>query len=173
MRSSFVSLMLLISPAIVSGLGIQVGPFSIELGGGIHADRGRILGNPVCHAIKNHKQMEVVLVVDTKVNDQEFSSVTKKVLFEPYLVGVDVSGIPVLKGNILKEEILKEVSVKYAKGSEEVEKRPFFTFSTQDGEKGTINFDQIRGVRIIPDSNVEVPDNLKDLTGDLDVLCIL
>lgn len=175
MRKSLISLFLILTPLSVSAFGIQIGPFSLELGENVQADRGTIIDTPVCAAIRAHKQIEVVLEVNSKVNDQEFSSVIKKVLVEPYVLGTAKDGRVVLKGNIVKEEVLKEVSVKYPqvkKGNEGVVSG-FFDFTSASGEKNVINIDQIRDVQVLPDSSVKAPSNLQDLAKDLQVLCIL
>lgn len=172
---SLLSLMLILSPLTASALGIQVGPFSLQLGENVQANRQTIVDTPVCHAIRHHKQIEVVLEMNQKVNEQEFSSVIKKVTVEPYLLGIDKEGRAVLKGNIVKELVLKEVMVKYPQikqGNEGVVSG-YFNFSGEGGVKDTIHIDQIRDVLVLPDSNVKVPDNLQELAKDIQVLCIL
>ena len=175
MRKFLFSLAFILVPLTATAFGIQIGPFSLQLGEGVHADRVTILDTPVCHAIRAHKQIEVILEIREKVNDQEFSSTIKKVIVEPYLLGIDSSGRPVLKGNIVKEDVLKEVSVKYPqmkKGKEGV-LSGFFNYTGESGEKNVIAIDQIRDVEVLQDSSVKVPDNLQDLAKDIQVLCIL
>lgn len=175
MRKFLFSLPFILAPLAVSAFGIQIGPFSLQLGKEVHADRVSILDTPVCHAIRNHKQIEVILEIKEKVNDQEFSSVIKKVLVEPYLLGIDQTGQPVLKGNIVKEDVLKDVNVKYPqmKRGKEGVLSGFFHFTGKGGETNVINIDQIRDVQVIQDSSVKVPDNLQELAKDIQVLCIL
>lgn len=175
MYKSIAALLLTAVPLTVSAFQIQLGPFSLQVGDGVHADRVSILDTPVCHAIRTHRQIEVILELNEKVNEQEFSSIIKKVVVEPYVLGIDSSGRPVLKGNIVKEDVLKEINVKYPqikKGTEGV-LSGYFNYTTSNGEKNTINIDQIRDVQVLQQTSVKVPDNLQDLAKDLQVLCIM
>ena len=175
MRKLLFSLPFILAPLTATAFGIQIGPFSLQLGEDVRADRFSILDTPICHAIRAHKQVEVILEIKDKLNDQEFSSIIKKVIVEPYLLGIDQTGRPILKGNIVKEEVLKEVTVKYPqmkKGQEGV-LSGFFNFTGKSGEKNVIGIDQIRDVQVLQDSSVQVPDNLQELAKDIQVLCIL
>ena len=175
MYKSLVALLFMTVPLTASAFQLQLGPFSLQVGEGVHADRVSILDTPVCHAIRTHRQIEVILELNQKVNEQEFSSTIKKVVVEPYVLGVDPSGRPVLKGNIVKEDILKEVNVKYPqiKQGKEGVLSGYFNYTTSSGEKNVINIDQIRDVQVLQQTNVQVPDNLQDLAKDLQVLCIM
>lgn len=183
---------LLTAPAYGEGFG--TGPFSLEFGNRHSnwmpkAEQPLILDEVICNAISNQKQI-VVTVETKKISDPKEMSVTvKEVIIEPYAFGNSKDGKPVLRGNVVSDKTIKEVTVKYSEDkfveheeeSEETaeaakppEKKGFFSglFSSSSGDK--VDISSVRKVTMVSGSHFDVPKDFKGFEDDsIHVICEL
>ncbi|MFN4174704.1 MAG: hypothetical protein ACK4HV_06340, partial [Parachlamydiaceae bacterium] len=87
---------------------VSYGPFSLELTGASKSinDRRALLDDPINYAIASKQRIGLTVELDEKwaKGDAAF----KKIIVEPYVFGLDKKGQPVLRGNIIAEEIATE-----------------------------------------------------------------
>jgi len=172
--SSAVLATLLFLPAATSALGLQVGPFSFFMTGGTNLNRNAFLDTPICAAIHNHQRVEIIVESVDRSNAKEFKSAIKRVVLEPYALGLTQEGKPFLKGNIVKESMLQETTVKYGDEAPQIPENYFsgeMQFANAKGDK--IQITKIREIRVIYDDHFSTPDNLKDILNlpDVQILC--
>jgi hypothetical protein len=72
---------------------------------------GRGANSPICQAINAQKRVEVVLKNKEIVSPRELRMEVKRIIVDPYALGTTLDG-PVLQGNVVSEEVLKEVIIK-------------------------------------------------------------
>lgn len=100
--------------------------------------------------------------------------ITKKITVEPYLYGLDASGRPIIKGNIVSENVLKEVSIKYGEkkngnGANGKDKSVFSAIFRSTGNGvATMNLDRVAEIRMIEQSHFNPPENYAEIfKGDV------
>ena len=71
------------------------------------------VANQLCQAISNQNQIEIVVEKREIVNSKELRVEVKKVVVEPYGLAVTQNGQPVVRGNIVSDKMIKEVTVKF------------------------------------------------------------
>lgn len=167
------------------GFGFSLGPFSLLFGsfdGDYLVAHRRVLDNPICYAISQRKKLEIIVEGAEVVNSKEKKIVTKEVTVEPYAFGINEDHKPFLKGKVVEEKLLKEVTVKY--GEEQFDepsitvkdkdkKTGFFGLFTGSGSQ-SIDIRQIAQLRVIEDSSFEAPKDYKSVRGpNIDVICEL
>lgn len=139
MKKIITSCLLLCSTALsAEGIGINVGPLNMGIGtndGAYYNDgdyddespagdnrgyMGRFVmrpadvANQLCQAISNQNQIEVVIEKREIVNSKELRVEVKKVVVEPYGLAVTQNGQPLIRGNVVSEKTVKEVTVKFS-----------------------------------------------------------
>ncbi|MBA3236890.1 MAG: hypothetical protein H0T62_00880 [Parachlamydiaceae bacterium] len=68
---------------------------------------------PICYAISNQKNLEIVVELNEYINMKEKKIVTKRLTVEPHVIGYTQEGTLELRGKITREEMLKSVTIKY------------------------------------------------------------
>lgn len=166
---------LLLTPSDIRGLAIQLGPFNLELHGGYDLNRKALIDAPLCTAIRNHQRVEMVIEHFDKSTPNEFKSVIKRVVIEPYAFGITRDGTPVIKGNLISERKIKEVFIRYSEDrettsqKEDVDKTKsnFFSgFWKSKNSIETLNVREVRDINVIQDSSFKTPDKIADLLKD-------
>ncbi len=176
------------SSLCAQGIGIGIGPFRLELHGGVDGEaitsqrRLQLLDNPICYAIREQKELEMIVETEEAINKNEFKSTIKKITLDPYVFGIDKNGQPILRGNIVKELLVKEVKVKYGDEKKDSvkkeEKKSFFSalFTSQkDKDIASVNIRKVSDVRVLEDAPFKAPKNINELTKDdsFDVICAI
>lgn len=151
------------SAAYADGFGFNLGPFSLQFGGG---SGGRVVTmadiqtDPICHAIARQKHLGLIVKGREKVSDKEFKIVIKKITIEPYLFGTNNRRQPVLKGKVIDEKMIKEITIKYGEGEDIDENGSMsgtFQIEQKKGDISRLKVDQIEQIFIIEDSHFDVP----------------
>ena len=150
--------------AHADGLGFFLGPFSLQFGGEVNGPTvfsDGMSSDPICRAIVTQKQLELIAEMKENISDKEFKMVIKRITIEPYLFGMDNRHQPVLKGKIIEEKMIKEVTVKYGEESSESEKNLSGTFQIEKskGDVSTLNVNRIQRIAVIEDSHFSIPKN--------------
>lgn len=171
------------SPLSVHALGIDLGPFSIQLfpntaGTSIQIDP---MAESVCYAIETQRQLEIIVETKEDVNKNEIKIVSKKIVVEPYLFGVGREGQPILQGNIVDEKLLKEINIKYGDNvARDGKYESFFAGHSYTGkyvsEKdknnvSTINFSKITDFRVMRETHFDAPEKLETSKDIVRVIC--
>lgn len=169
------------------GFGVKLGPFELELGGGIASNRKVILEDPICYAIRTRKLLELIMEWE-ETNRNETIIITKKVTIEPYLFGRTKDGQPIIRGNVVADTVIKEITVKYPdderdfhdEDSNEEKEEGFFSGLFRSSKKGqtksdldTLNVQKIVSVNVIEQSNFNPPKDFKGIFEDdvAEVIC--
>jgi hypothetical protein len=153
------------------GFGFSLGPFSLLFGsfdGDYLIAHRRVLDNPICYAISHRKKLEIIVEGAEIVNSKEKKIVSKEITVEPYAFGINEEGKPFLKGKVVQEKMLKEVTVKY--GDEQFDepsitmkdkvKTGFYGLFTSSSSQA-IDIRQIVQLRVLEDSSFEAPKDYK------------
>lgn len=171
----FVLTSLFATSQVLTAIGIQVGPFSLNLTDTQIVSRAPLLDTPICYAIQNHKQLEMIVESDEQISNQETKRTIKRLRIEPFVFGVTKEGIPQIKGNVVQESLVQEVTIKY--GEDEKESVGIDSgnqSSTSDNKNSNLmNFSRIHDLYVIHHSNVKAPDNLMELLKDrqIQIIC--
>ena len=72
------------------------------------------VANQLCQAISNQNQIEIVVEKREIVNSKELRVEVKRVVVEPYGLAVTQNGQPVVRGNVVSDKMIKEVTVKFS-----------------------------------------------------------
>lgn len=98
------------------GLEIQVGPAQLSLQGppGPANFQRNFFDRKICYAIENHARLELFIGSKDETSDKETKVTVKKITIDPYLFGIDPEGRPVLQGNVINSEVIKEVTITYS-----------------------------------------------------------
>ncbi len=168
--SAFIaSLIVLLPTADVQGIGIDLGPFSIQLfpnDAGIPV-RVETISDPICYAIETQRQLEMTVEMKEDISNKEFKFITKKIIVEPYLFGFGNQGQPVLQGNITSEKLIKEVTVKYGEDEKNIKNNQenFYTgqyMSQKEKKKVTmINLSKVADLHVLRDTHFVAPKTLE------------
>ena len=170
------------------GFSFNLGPFHFG-GGGTMQERHpysqarminrNAINRSLCYAITQQKQVEVIVRQVDKISDTEKKITLKKLIINPYVLGMDKNHHPILRANVADEKIIKEVTVKYsaeAKASPQ-EQDVAYDFSNQTadrkplvlpakGETGEINIFQFKSIRVMEDSHFDAPKDFDKLFKD-------
>lgn len=160
------------------------------------------LENPICYAIANLKRLEMVVDLEKYINPKEMKITSIKFTIEPHIFGLAKDGRLALQGKIISEKMLKEVNIKYGedkfdelipplqhsnKNNEEQdqledESEDYLPLYDTGQYKGKFNpgkdsseeIRRIRWLKVIEDSNFEVPKDFKQINDDhMLVICQL
>jgi hypothetical protein len=178
------------------GLGIGLGPFQLDLDGGFVDERigdpiivqRRVVGfdQPICYAIQKRKLLEMVVEWKEQVSDREVKRTVKQVTLQPYVFGTDQDRRLILRGNIVAENVLKQVTVKYGdedqsntntkKKDENSAWSGVFHPAKKNGESdlSTINVERITQLRVIEQSNFKPPEDFNKIfkgSGIVNIIC--
>jgi hypothetical protein len=171
----------------VSAFGIQVGPFSLQLGG-VRINRALLKEEPVCYAIEKQKQLELLIKsVETSKLERKIS--IQRVVIEPYLFGLK-EGQPIIQGNIISQKMVKEITVKYGEDEsdfddDDEEERDYYinkykksgifgklSFFKDRNEVKTFDIQDVLDLYVLEDSHFDVPKSLENLkTENVEVIC--
>lgn len=99
--------------AFAAGIGNEMGLFCLQVQGFINTNRAVALDNPACYAMTSKKAIVMTVAIDEAINNQTYMNYIKKLTLEPYIYGIDRNQQPVLCGNIVRVEILKQQAVKF------------------------------------------------------------
>lgn len=173
---------LLVGTAYADGFGFSLGPFSLQFGGpsGRVVTTSEMASDPICSAISQHKDLEIIVEGREKVSNKEAKIVTKKITIEPYLFGTNNRRQPVLKGKVISEKMLREVTIKYGEEEKDnaMDNQPLsgvFQTKQKKGDVSTLNIDKIQRINIVEDSHFDTPkDYDKNSYNDVvNVICEL
>ncbi len=173
------------------GLGVQLGPFELGLGLGVNDNGGDVdnrlyrFEDPICYAIGNRRLLEMDVEWKERVSKTETTSTLKRITIEPYLFGRAENGQPVLRGNIVAERVLREISVKYgdeAQGQfdeeQDVSGPLSGTYRTPPkGKSGrgvqTVNIRRVASIRVVEGGHFVPPKDYNQIfQGDVaEVIC--
>lgn len=171
------------------GFDIQLGPFELNLQGvNIPAVRVRNSTDPICYAIAHRNLLEMIMELNDKVSDNEFKKTIKKVTVQPYLFGKNKEGQPILRGNVVAENMLKEITIKYGEEADEdgeqVERKQedggyfsgWFHRAPKEPKKdgvNTINVRKVTRFRVIEGSTFDPPKDYKEIFKEdvAEVIC--
>lgn len=164
--------------------GLNLGPFSMQINvdGSYYAnDYKDILDNPICQAISNQKQLDMIVESKETINSKEVKFITKRLIVDPYAFAITSEGKPVLNGSIAHEKLIKEVTIKY--GEEKFGNSGTWTDKKEEGffsgwfksDKGqNIDIQKINNLYVLSASHFEAPKNYKGLKDDnIRVICQL
>lgn len=160
----FIPLFMLIGALHGADLGLNIGPFSLELNVGHrgYSERQGFIDDPICYAISSKQQLRVQFLVEEDLGKGEWKTTLKEVTIDPYVFGYDKNNQPVLRGNITKEEVLKEVTVKDYKPSDDDGKSysGFFSWFKTTGRSNSINVRGIRSIQVLDNQFFNPPNEL-------------
>lgn len=155
---------LLLSASISAEVfNFNVGPFSLIFNAGHRA----FLDAPICYAISNQKQLEVIVENKEKVSAKEMKVTVKMLVIEPYAFGVTREDKPVLQGNVVEEKLVKEVSIKYGEDrfkdayEEMGEREGIFSGWFKSSKNQNIDVRKIINLDVIEDSHFDIPKDYK------------
>lgn len=183
-KSLFIALTLVTTSAYGIGFGFDLGPFNLQLDapvGGYIEDRDTIVDDPICDAIENRQQLAITVEGVENVSTKEKKIVTKRVIVEPYAFGVTKQGAPVLRGNVVEEKMLQEVSLKYgddmfdeATVPKDSKDKGFFSGLFSSDNKTNIDIRKVSVIEVIEGSHFDAPKDFKGLEAEnIDVICQL
>ena len=143
--------------------------------------------NPLCSAISSQSRVELIVQTAKKVSDKEVNVVFKRLVIEPYAFGFAGDKRPVLRGNVISDNILKDITIKYGEGEavndkefqwtndEDNQKKGFFSGwgSSDKGYSGkNIDIQNISDVRIVKNTHFVVPKDYKPVVDDnIRIIC--
>ena len=175
---------LLASSVYGAGFGFNVGPFNMQFNafeGEYVANNRSALDSPICNAISNHKQLEITVEGVETVSTKEKKIVVKTLIVEPYAFGITKDGKPVLRGNVVDEKLVKEVTLKYGEDkfdessvSSKQKDKGFFSGMFSNDKNKNIDIRKIRDIQVIDDSHFDAPKDYKGVNDDnIQVVCQL
>lgn len=181
-KSTVLASVMFTAAAFGDGFGFSLGPFNLLFGsfdGQYLVAHRQVLDNPICFAISQQKQLEIIVEGSETVSTKEKKIVTKQIIVEPYAFGMNEEGKPFLQGKVVDEKMLKEISVKFGEDRfdessitlDEKNKTSFFgRFTTQKSE--TIDIRKIEQLRVIEDSHFDIPKDFKRISDPkIQVIC--
>lgn len=165
-----------ITPSSVEGFDIQLGP--VQLQGRVN-DLPLKITPPICYAIAHRKLLNIVVETEEVLSKDESVITIEQITIEPYLFGRDQDNKPVIRGNIVASEFIKETTIKLGKkladanriNSEKIKKKGFFSnlFSSKRDKSSydTVNLRNVLEIQVIQPSRFELPKNLADIKSSL------
>lgn len=168
--------------AQADGFGFGIGPFSIFFNGSdrdYYISNRMVLDDPICHAIENQERLELIVEGAENVSSKERKIVTKRLIVEPYVFGITREGKPVLRGNIVEDKLVKEVTVKFGEDkfdetqvSSEGKSKGFFSGLFSSDKSENIDIRKVSSVQVLRNSHFDVPKNYKLLQEEgVRVIC--
>jgi hypothetical protein len=158
------------------------------------------LESPICYAISNLKNLEIVIELNEYISIKEKKNLIKRLTVEPHVLGYTQDGRLELQGKIIQEEMLRAVTIKYGEDKFVVPidpKQPkdkAIDESEDDSEKYTTFYDtgffrgeyffsnknygveikRIRWIKVLEKSHFEVPKTYKQNNSNfIKVICQL
>lgn len=152
----------------LSAFSFNLGPFDLSFNGG----HGGSYSEQICNAIHDQRQLVVTVEGREIVSDREQKIVTRTLLIEPYAYGVDAKGNPILRGNVVRDDLVKEMTVKY--GEEQFEKTDMENNQeNQDSSSGLfrtgkedLDIRKITEIRVVEDSHFDAPSSIRSFEED-------
>lgn len=182
-RSLFAASFLVAGTAYAIGFGFEVGPFNMQLNTPeIYVEGGRaLIDSPICEAITTQARLELIVEGIETVSTKEKKLVTKKLIVEPYAFGITRTGAPLLRGNVVEEKLVKEVTMKYEDDvydeesiSSDKKKEGFFSGLFSSDKKVTIDIRKVSDIRVIAGSHFDIPSNYTGINDpNIQVVCEL
>lgn len=166
--------------SFADGFGFNLGPFSLFFNLGDPVEHTAILNNPICFAIKNRHLLEIFVEGSEKISTKEIKIISKILVVEPHAFGVTKEGKPILRGNVIKEKLVKEVSVKY--GEEQFNEysiasdkdKGYFSGWFKSDKAQNIDIRKVSDIRVIEGSHFDTPKDYKHSTdSDMRIICEL
>lgn len=184
MKSIVFASLIFVGTAYGDGFGIGIGPFSLQFGSPVHSyviSNRNVLDNPICYAISRQKRLEILVEGAENVSTKEKRIISKRLVVEPYMFGVNKDDQPILRGNVVEEKVLKEVTVKY--GDDQFDETSvaaedsgggFFSGLFSSSKVKNLDIRKVVQVHVIDDSRFEVPRGYKPVDDkDIQVICEL
>lgn len=183
-KSLTLSALLLTGSTFAEGFGFNIGPFDMQIDVRNFQDeyaQKDLLDHPICHAIFNQKRLYMIAEGKEQINSKEVKFTTKQFLVEPYAFGVTKEGKPVLRGNVISEKFLKEVTIRYGEDHfddpskmPEHKKQGFFSGWFKSDKSQNIDIETLSDVQVVNDSHFDVPKDYKGLKDEnIRVICQL
>lgn len=121
-----------------------------------------IVDSPVCYAIKNQKEIEMLIDTKEKLSKREIRITSKKIVIDPYVLGMTKEGKIAIRGAIASEKLIKEVTVKFGEdrfddNSWGPRGEGFLSGKMNDN----VVVDKIVNIYVLQDSHFDVPRNYK------------
>ena len=172
--------MLFTASAYADGFGFDLGPFNMHFNASepdfLTSNRS-MLQNPVCQAITNRNQIEFTVQGSEVINAKEKKMVTKSLILEPYAFGITNDGRPALRGKVVKEKLIREVTVKFGddKFDESAPKeKGYFTGKFSSDTNKNIDISRVSDIRVLDDVQFDAPKDFKGIREDnFQVICQL
>jgi len=189
-------------------IDVGIGPFSLQ----VFPQRVPVMGqpnvyvhpamieHPICYAIQSQKLLEMVVKTST-TEKNERKIVIKRIRVEPYVFGIGKNGQPIIQGNVVAENLIKEVTIKYGEKSdkkgtndensdninenddEENNYNDYYAnaYSGRQGyfsgrfsstkDKKTVDFQTIADFYVVEDSNFKAPEKIEAQSDIVRIIC--
>ena len=163
------------------GFDFQLGPFNMQFGIASPLSK-EFVDTPICYAISHQNQLEIIVVGKERPSPNEIKITSKRIVIEPYAFGFNSDRQPILEGNLVEAEMLKEVSIKYGEKNRyqkkmdddqesfEHEKEGFFSgfFKSRKSKSNfyTVDIRQVKEINVIENSHFEIPKNFDETFKD-------
>lgn len=184
-----ISAVLLAGP-VYGDFGFGAGPFSMEFvtpDGYViqESDRASMLDSAICNAISNQRHLTMTVQAKDITSAKEVKVVTREITIEPYAYGMTRDGKPVLRGNVIEDKNVKEVTVTFAEdkfdtdqkssdNADQPKKQGFFAgmFSSSSGTN--VDISRVRNVQVVEGTHFDAPKDFKGFQDDtIHVVCEL
>lgn len=178
--SLMLGMMLMAGTAFADGFGFNIGPFDMQFGvrtgssdGSYVVERRTALDNPICAAISSQQQLGFTVEGKEIISTKEIKIVTKHLIVEPYAFGVTQDGKPILRGNVVNEKLIKEVSVKYGEERfDDSNREKGYSGWFKSSDKKNIDVENISDVQVIANSHFDAPKNYEGIKEEnIKVIC--
>lgn len=136
------------------------GPFSLELTSAANApqtEKKAILDDKIGYAIASKQRIVLTLVTEELGKKGEKIATAKQVTLEPYILGLNSKGQPILRGNVVKVEEIKDTS----NNSSNSWKGFFTTFKPGTSLKA-INVNKISNIEVLSGDFFNPPAKIDD-----------
>jgi len=152
---------------------IKVGPAELQLRappGPANLHRN-FLDRKICRAIQIQSRLEVFIGSKEESSPTETKVTIKRVVIEPYLFGIGQRGQPILQGNVISSEVIKEVNIKYSDvkyKNEEMQRGPGPQGRRgnqpppppEQKNEGGVNFADVTSIRVLETEKFNVPKDI-------------
>jgi hypothetical protein len=162
--TSFIAAMTMSFGGVEAANDVKQGSFELQMPvtGGIDYE------DPICYAISRQKRLEIVTEDEQSPSENQLVFTVTRTVVEPYAYGLNPMGQPILYGNIIEDEMMKEVTVKFGEKYNENNKRQgrkgFFSRFFRSSDKNSNddnNFVRVNDVRVL-NSKFDIPEKLDD-----------
>lgn len=181
-KSLIIASMLVAGSAYADGFGFDLGLFNMHFGASqpeYMSSNRNVLENPICQAISNQEQIEFTVRGVENINAKERKMITKTIIVEPYAFGVTNDGKPVLRGKVVSEKLVREVTVKFGEDkfddkADASKDKGYFTGKFSSDTKKNIDISRVSDIHIVDNSHFDAPKDYKALKDDnVRVICQL